>query len=409
MTAHVDFTIDDLAFASSTLSAVHKRIIDGIARDLCDGTAGLPPLDHVREIVLTGFSSGTNNLELHANRRAAAVRDALSGALQKLGVGANHLAKIRIADPVTKLVASASQSSGKDRKVVISILSAAPARTVDFDLVFVTQGDTRPFIDNQDVGFSVTGVHTTSEIWQRRARDLPLLFDGIKIEDEGAYPLARQPDGRPNLQIESISDIHDASMVIDKLARDVRLRNVFFLGHGSAADGFAFSGRPSGPDPLHALVDGEGVTLTVAAAAKPRTSADKHAQFFHKIVDHLPSGYVGIWFLACFVGGGELPHAVAKLMSDRGRKEFFVGAYKNFYETQVAARLAGSTTVAHEIGGKTVHTSVPVMQRFSHWEDRILDGTHPGHVLIRSIGKNHLPRFEGTDGRGQFFIDALMP
>jgi len=192
----------------------------------------------------------------------------------------------------------------------------------------------------------------------------------------------------------------------------VRLRNLFFLGHGSAADGFAFSGRPSGPDPLDALVADDashGLTLTVADAAKPRASADRNAQFLHKFVDRLPSGYAGIWFLSCFVGDGELPHAVAKLMSDRGRKEFFVGAYRNFYQVQVAANLSGHTTAAHEIDGHTFHTPVPVMLRFSHWQDQILDGTRPGHVLIRSIGRNHLPRFEVLDGRGQFFIESLSP
>jgi hypothetical protein len=115
------FTIDNMGFASSTLSSSHLNSIKNIAKQLMTGTEDVPLLDDAERIVLTGYSSGTKNLEQHAMNRASVVRQALEANLRNLGALPPQLAKISIAVPVTQLVASAAQSSGKDRKVEIAI------------------------------------------------------------------------------------------------------------------------------------------------------------------------------------------------------------------------------------------------------------------------------------------------
>ncbi len=194
--APIEFTIDNLAFASSSLTASHKAAITNIARRLVEGSGGVSPIDEVQKIVLTGYASGTKNLEQHANRRAASVRKALEGCLRSFGAGPAQIAKIRLADPIVKKVATAAQSLGKDRKVVITILAGvAPERsTVDLDLAFVTQGDTRISIDNLDERFSPAGNHTKTEIYQLRAADLPKIFDKVALDDHGSYPRALKPE-----------------------------------------------------------------------------------------------------------------------------------------------------------------------------------------------------------------------
>ncbi len=410
--APIEFTIDNLAFASSSLTASHKAAITNIARRLVEGSGGVSPIDEVQKIVLTGYASGTKNLEQHANRRAASVRKALEGCLRSFGAGPAQIAKIRLADPIVKKVATAAQSLGKDRKVVITILAGvAPERsTVDLDLAFVTQGDTRISIDNLDERFSPAGNHTKTEIYQLRAADLPKIFDKVALDDHGSYPRALKPDGRPNLQVENVSDVTDAQNVIRRLDPDVRLRNVFFLGHGSATEGFLFSGTPSGPGVLDAMIPSgpeNRLMLSLRDAADPKF-ADDNKRILQALADRLARGYAGIWFLSCFTGAGELPEAVATLFAKKGRREFFVGAYRNFYQVDILGELRGTTSVSEKFGDREISNRVPRLRRFVSWDDKILDGSNHRRVLIRSE-PNRVPRFEVLHGRGQFFIDFLRP
>ena len=410
----VEFTIDDMGFASSTLNAAQRKSVDDIARCLVNGSEGVPRLESVQRIVLTGFSSGTKNLEQHANKRAAAVCAALEASLRNFGALPVHLAKIHIGDPVTQFVATAAQSSGKDRKVGIAIFSTiAPPKITPagLDLVFVTQGDTRPVIDNRDAAFNPTGLHTNTELWHLRAKDLPKVFDGVTVDDHGAYPRALKSDGDLNVQVENVSDVTDAQNVLRRLDRDIPLRNVFFLGHGSGAHGFMFSGRPSGPGPLDAMIaDDKTHTLVLS----PKDAADDkfmddNKRFFRDLAGRLATGHAGIWFLACFVGLSDLHKAAATVLSEQGRRNFFVGAYNNFYQVLVTGEIRGTTPVRHTIGGQDFNAIVPEVQRFAHWSDRILDGNNSSRVLIRSSGPNKIPKFEVLDGRGQFILDFLRP
>jgi hypothetical protein len=409
----MEFTVDNLGFASSALNPSQRKTVEDIAKSLTDGTNGVPRLEEVERIVLTGFSSGTQNLERHANDRAAAVRQILEGCLRNLGAAPVQLALISIADPVTKLVASAAQSSGQDRKVVIAIFSKeSPARVEPgLDLVFVTQGDTRPVVDNRDEKFNPIGPHTSTELWQLRAKDLPKTFDGVKIDDRNTYPLARTADGDLIVKVEDVNDVTGAQDVIRKLDRDIRLRNVFFLGHGSGTEGFLFSGRPSGPGILDGMTfDEKGQTLMLSPKdAADQKFMDDNKRLFQAIAGRLAPGHSGIWFLACFVGLSQLHKAVAEVLSQQGRKEFFVGAYNNFYHVQANGEITGTMDVQQVIDGKEFTSRVPRMRRFDHWNDQIVDKKDLSKVLIKNSGPNRIPRFEVLDGRGQFLLDFLAP
>ena len=247
-----------------------------------------------------------------------------------------------------------------------------------------------------------------TEIYQLRGRDLPKTFDGLEIDDHHSYPLARTPDGDLIVQVENVSDVTGAQAVIRNLDRDIRLRNVFFLGHGSGQNGFLFSGRPSGPGRLDAMTfdDAEQRFMLSREHAADGKFMDDNKRLIQAIGRRLAPGYAGIWFLACFVGLSHLHNAVADVLSQQGRKEFFVGAYDDFYEVNVRGELLGTTDVSHEIDGTEFTTTVPRMRRFAHWSDRILRGTD---VLINSSGPNRIPRFQVIDGRGQFFLDFLRP
>ena len=407
----VEFTVDGMDFASSALNPSQLKIVENIAKSLAQGTEDVPRLNDVERIVLTGYSSGTKNLARHANNRALAVRNALESCLRNFGALPVHLAKISIGDPVTKLVATAAQSSAKDRKVVIAIFSnlAPPTPPPGLDLVFVTQGDTRPLLDNRDAAFNPVGTHTSSELWQRRAEDLPRVFDGLVLDDHGAYPRALTPAGGLNVEVRTPFDLTDAQNAIRNLDPDLPLRNVFFLGHGSGTEGFMFSGRPAGPGVLDGMiVDDKAQTLMLSPEdAASDEFMDENKRFFQILATRLATGYAGIWFLSCFVGLSQLHRAAATVLGQK-RTNFFVGAYNNFYEVLLSGVLRGTTSVEHHVGAKAFTAVVPRVQRFSHWSDRILDG-HTHKVIIGSSGRNKIPRFEVLDGRGQFILDFLRP
>lgn len=410
----IEFTIDGMDFASSTLDASHRAAVEDIARCLLNGAEGVPRLNDVQRIVITGYSAGTKNLELHANRRAASVSESLESCLRNMGARPAHLAKISIGDPVTKLVATAAQSSAKDRKVVIAIFSAfSPAlgRPTGLDLVFVTQGDERPVLDNWDDTFNPIGPHTNTELWQLRARDLPKVFDGVVLNDHGTYPRSRTVAGDPNVRVESVSDITDATNVIDRLDPDVPLRNVFFLGHGSLTTGFLFSGRPGGPGILDSMIaDDDSQTLMLSQRnAEDDSFIDDNKRFLRTLAGRLATDYAGIWFPACFVALSELHNATATVLSQEGLRNFFVGAWTNFYQVLASGIRRGTTPVRHTIDGRQFLVSVPRLHRFSHWSDRILDGLDHTRVLIRSSGRNSIPRFESLSSRGPFIPDFLHP
>jgi hypothetical protein len=152
-----------------------------------------------------------------------------------------------------------SMGFGRNISIVADLLGPAPtARTArsfraearaaisrdTIDLAFVTEGDTRPLLDNLDKRFNPIGIHTNSVIWQLRAADLPRVFARVGSDD--FYPRATTP----KVRVESVFDVAGAEKVINDLPAELRLRNVFFVGHGSATHGFIFSGQPLGPDTL---------------------------------------------------------------------------------------------------------------------------------------------------------------
>jgi hypothetical protein len=57
-----EFTIDNWGFASHALSASQRSEVEDIARWLTDDEDGASRLNDVERILVTGFSSGTDNL-----------------------------------------------------------------------------------------------------------------------------------------------------------------------------------------------------------------------------------------------------------------------------------------------------------------------------------------------------------
>jgi hypothetical protein len=110
------YTVSGFEYTASSLTAVQRSLVAGIAKEI------LTALAKAKEVKITGYSSGTRRLELHAARRAKSVSDELKKQLRSLGAKEEDVAKISFGDPVTKPVSSQAASDPKFRKVEICII-----------------------------------------------------------------------------------------------------------------------------------------------------------------------------------------------------------------------------------------------------------------------------------------------
>jgi hypothetical protein len=122
------FTVGNFSYTSHSLNNSQKNLIASIARDIFGGVGTVPLLRQLKEVKIIGYSSGTRNLESHANQRAANVLNELTRQLQGLGATVEDIAKIALGDPVTQQVASQSQSDPNFRKVMICLMTLRPPK-----------------------------------------------------------------------------------------------------------------------------------------------------------------------------------------------------------------------------------------------------------------------------------------
>ncbi|MDA7966959.1 hypothetical protein [Ruegeria sp.] len=265
----------------------------------------------------------------------------------------------------------------------------------DIDLVFVTNNDFRPMLDNRDAAFHVQGILTNSHIWQQRAQHVQRMFDGLTFDP--FYPRADE------LKIVSAANIDDAFFEVDRLSPD-RIRNLFFVGHGSADDGFVFSGQPTGPGALDAFLPEtprERFMLELSdVVAGGTATSNANVSFIRKIADRFaPNSFNGIYFMSCFTGAGELPAAMEAQLKNFGAKDFIIVSWADFYQTNARGELGGNTNTSVAIDGTTHTVGVPRLNRFVEWRDQIIDPDTMSSVA--SAPPNGIPTSPELHGHGQ--------
>lgn len=183
-----------------------------------------------------------------------------------------------------------------------------------------------------------------------------------------------------------VDDLGQAIDVVDGLASDLIIDEVFFLGHGSGDDFgfFFFSGQPHAGHNFDAADNDQVLEVSRHDIMSPAVS-NQNKQFLIKLFGKLARSdprvdLVKINFLACFMGQGETHMAVCDWLDGWlvGQREvrFEVGAYENFYETVFVTNRRG---------------------RIVHWEDHIVD--RPGGAeIVANPGPNLIPAFEKRCG-----------
>lgn len=265
----------------------------------------------------------------------------------------------------------------------------------DIDLVFVTRNDSRPMLDNRDDTFHVTGVLNNSHIWQQRAERVQQMFDGLTFDP--IYPRADR------LKISGATDIDGAFREVDRLAPD-RIRNLFFIGHGSDADGFIFSGTPAGPGALDAFPPdsprGKLMLRQSDVVQQGASTTNANVSFMRKIAERLaPNSFNGIYFMSCFTGAGELPAAMETQLKNFGARDFIIVSWRDFYQTRVRGEMGGTSNATVTFDGTTHRVSVPRLNRFVDWRDRIIDPDTMDPVA--TAAPNRLPTAQELHGHGQ--------
>lgn len=270
------------------------------------------------------------------------------------------------------------------------------------DLVFTTRQDNRPILDNADATFQSTGILTNSNLWQLRAEHVQKMFDGVTLDP--IYPRADR------LEIASATGIDGARDAIDDLGSD-RIRNLFFIGHGSDSEGFMFSGKPSGPGALDAFNPDTPrdhfMLETSDVLADGVATMNANIGFIREIAEKLaPNSYNGIYFMSCFTGAGELPLAMEQQLRSAGAREFFILSWRDFYQTNAVGEMGGQTNTSLTLDGTTHNVSIPKLDRFMRWEDRII---HPdSQATVATASRDRLPRAQEIHGHGQASVFAPL-
>jgi hypothetical protein len=238
---------------------------------------------------------------------------------------------------------------------------SAPAGNTPPTLTFFTTGDPRPTPN-------VTGRNaphlTNTQRWKRRAENLA-------------------SQGR----VHGVADVEAATIVLKALPADLKLRRIFFVGHGFN-EGYFFHGKPDPDDPDHGFI----ADSFKESFAHPDDVQDANIKkmmkaFAEELAKHVhDSEKVEIGFLACFCGNGKMIRAICDELNKQKHPDFVVGAYENFYN----ANFIFSTAT-----GKILH-----------WED-FISNFETGEELDRADA-NQIPTYEVTC-RNRVEIDPNDP
>lgn len=237
---------------------------------------------------------------------------------------------------------------------------SAPAAPTPPILAFFTTGDPRkPKVTGKNAP-----TFNKSGMWKRRAENLASA-------------------GR----VHGVAAVDAGTQVLQGLPAKLKLRKVFFVGHGFN-EGFFFHGKPDPQEPVDGFVaDSFNESFTHPDDAPDAAIKKKMETFAQELVKHVhTSEHVEIGFLACFSGKGKMIQAICAELNKINHPKFVVGAYENFYNTNFK-----------------FNTSTG---KITEWTDFITDPT-TGKVLD-SATANQIPAYE-VACRNKIKIDPNDP
>jgi hypothetical protein len=229
-------------------------------------------------------------------------------------------------------------------------------------LAFFTTGDWRLFAPGLPF----------SELFHKRADALVAL----ETSQPHCYGLRDAKRG----YVYGVNNVQGAIDKINKLPRDLKLAQVFFVGHGDF-NSYYFHGRP-GSDPG---VDFEAPHDAILMDPKNVPDAEEsNKALYSGLIDALAvhfteTDWFEIGFICCYSGANNLIFWVSQVLKDKNFLNFLVGGYKNHYKLHPTANKSGA---------------------YDQWGDVILDQKTQTQTLAQGYA-NYPPAYETTSSFGK--------